>query len=94
LILKVNIGILFDGVPGNIVRGGTGLDVVMGQEDSGDVGFDHILQDFNSQCEFSDYYQPFHIQVPKATSRTRCPGIICTFTTNWSAGLQTNLALS
>ena len=64
LISKVNISLVFDGVPGNIVRGDTGLDVT-GQENPTDVGFDHIIRDFNGQWEFSDYNKPVHIQLPK-----------------------------
>jgi hypothetical protein len=65
LILKVNISLLFDGVPGNILRSDTGLDIAPGQENSTDVGFEHIIRDFNGQWEFSNYNKPVHIQLPQ-----------------------------
>lgn len=65
LILKADISLLFDGVPGNIVRGDTGLITTEGQEKSTELGFDHIFRYFNGQWEFSDYNQPVNIQIPE-----------------------------
>jgi len=65
LILKVNITLLFDGMPGNIVLSDTPLLGMEGQENSTGVGFDHIIRDFNGQWEFSNYNTSMHIQVPQ-----------------------------
>ena len=64
LILKVSVSLLFDGVPGNILSLDTGLEVTIG-EDPTDVGFEHIIRDFNGRWEFSDYNKPVDIQLPE-----------------------------
>ncbi|MFA5309480.1 MAG: hypothetical protein WC370_08375 [Dehalococcoidales bacterium] len=66
LIVKAETNLLFDAVPGNIMRGDTGLMVAAGQENSEDVGFTHILRSFSGHWEFSDYNQSVSIELPAA----------------------------
>jgi hypothetical protein len=64
VISKVNIDLLFDAIPGNILRSDTGL-IITGQEDPTDVGFEHIIRSFSGQWEFTDYNKPVDIQLPE-----------------------------
>lgn len=64
LILKLSINIIFDGMPGNITRYDTPLEITE-ETDPLDVGFKHIIRDFSGQWEFSNYNQPVHIQLPE-----------------------------
>jgi len=63
-VLKENVSLNFDVVPGNVTR----MDIRLGdsaQDNPNNVGFKDIFVEFHGQWEFSNYNQPIHIQLPQ-----------------------------
>jgi hypothetical protein len=65
-LLKEDISLSFNVIPGNVVLSDTGELMRSGQANSTDVGFQHILVTFNGEWDFSGYNQPLQIQLPQA----------------------------
>jgi hypothetical protein len=65
-LLKEDISFSFDVMPGNVVLSDIGGLMRSGQANSTDVGFQHILDTFNGEWDFSGYNQPLQIQLPQA----------------------------
>ena len=64
-LLKEDISLSFDVMPGNVVLSDIGGLMRSGQANSTDVGFQHILDTFNGEWDFSGYNQPLQIQLPQ-----------------------------
>ena len=60
-ILKLDVTLSFDVRPGNVLPSDTGMD-----GSSNNLGFDHIMRDFQGQWDFSEYDQPISIELPPA----------------------------
>jgi hypothetical protein len=61
-VLKMNIDLLFEGVPG--VSIGTNFGTPQRPDETPDPGIDHMIRDFSGEWEFSGYNQPVKLDLP------------------------------